>query len=252
MKNLLLGLLISLAFIAGGCAELAGLSALSPSTVSTGGALSTTEIVAGLKEALTVGTNKATGKLSGLNGYYADAAVKILLPSEAQVITKNLSKLPGGSALVESVVKNINAAASDAAKEAAPIFVNAIKDMSIVDGAKILTGGNTAATNYFKSKTRTQLKALFGKKIDASLQKKIVGDVSAATSWNTLTTEWNGVANSMVGRVTGLTTVNTDLNDYLTDKAMEGLFLKIGEQETEIRTKASARTTTLLKRVFGR
>lgn len=214
--------------------------------------LSQTEIVAGLKEALSQGVTKGVKKLATNNGFYNDLTTRIGLPKEALVITQNIAKLPGGDKLVESVIKRINEAASDAAKEAGPIFVRAIKDMSFTDAAKILAGGNTAATNYFKSKCKPQLKTLFASKIETSLNKKLVGDVSAASSWNTLTGQWNNVANSVVGRATGLKSVNTDLTDYLTEQAVEGLFKKVGEEETAIRTKASARTSTLLQRVFGR
>lgn len=214
--------------------------------------LSQTEIVAGLKEALVQGVTKGVTKLAVKNGYYNDLATRIGLPEEALVITQNIAKLPGGQKLVDGVVQRINEAATDAVKQATPIFVGAIKDMSFVDATKILAGGNTAATTYFKNKCKPQLKSLFASKIQSSLDKKIVGDISASFSWNTLTGQWNNVANSIVGKATGLKSVNTDLTDYLTDQAVDGLFKKVAEEETAIRTKASARTTTLLKRVFGR
>lgn len=213
--------------------------------------LSQAEINAGLKEALSQGVNKGIEYL-GKKGYYADVATRIGLPPEALVITQNISKLPGGQALVDNVVKGINAAATDAVKDAAPIFLKAIKDMTFADAAKILAGGKTAATDYFRQKTKTDLKVVFGKKIDVSLQKKLIGNVSAASSWNTLTSQWNGVAGSVVGQVAGLKTVNTNLNDYLTEQAVEVLYTKIGEEEAKIRTTAAARTTALLRKVFGR
>lgn len=253
MKNVWIGLLLAACAAVAGCADLAGLAGYQGAAgTQSKSALTQAEIVAGLKEALKVGTNKASQQLSATNGYYGDLAVRILLPDEAQVITRNISKLPGGQTMVDNVVRGINAAASDAASETAPIFIDAITSMTIQDGAKILAGGNTAATAYFKQKTRPQLKKLFASKIDASLQKKIVGNVSAQSSWNTMTTQWNNVAGSVVGQVAGLTTVQTDLSDYLTDKALDGLFTKVGEQETAIRTKASARTSAILQKVFGR
>ena len=253
MKNVWIGLLLAACAAVAGCADLAGLAGYQGAAgTQSKSALTQAEIVAGLKEALKVGTNKASQQLSATNGYYGDLAVRILLPDEAQVITRNISKLPGGQTMVDNVVRGINAAASDAASEAAPIFIDAITSMTIQDGAKILAGGNTAATAYFKQKTRPQLKKLFASKIDASLQKKIVGNVSAQSSWNTMTTQWNNVAGSVVGQVAGLTTVQTDLSDYLTDKALDGLFTKVGEQDTAIRTKASARTSAILQKAFGR
>lgn len=236
------------------CSSMNGTSSLSTisSVVSQNAPLTQTEIVAGLKEALVQGVTKGVTKLAVKNGYYNDLATRIGLPEEALVITQNIAKLPGGEKLVQNVVQRINESASDAVKEASPIFVNAIKDMSFTDAAKILAGGNTAATTYFKSKCKPDLKRLFASKIQTSLDKKLVGDVSASSSWNTLTGQWNNVANSVIGKATGLKSVNTDLTDYLTEQAVDGLFRKVGEEETAIRTKASARTSTLLKRVFGR
>ena len=106
-------------------------------------------------------------------------------------------------------------------------------------------------TNYFKTKTKPQLKSLFSSYIGSSMKKKLVGDISAQSSWGTLTSKWNKVAGSVAGKVAGLKTVNTDLTSYLTDQAVDGIFYKVGQQEKEIRTKVSARTTALLKKVFA-
>ncbi|MBP5365543.1 MAG: DUF4197 domain-containing protein [Bacteroidales bacterium] len=239
---------VAATMLAVGCGSMgsSGSSLLSMATKPT-----TAEISSGLKEALMMGVNMGIDKLAAKDGYYNDVAVRIGLPQEALVITKNISKLPGGQKLVDSAVKSINAAATDAVKDAAPIFLDAITSMTFTDAAKILAGDNHAATTYFKGKTKPQLKNLFASRIKKSMDKKLVGDVSASSSWNTLTSKWNSVAGTIVGRAAGLTTVNTDLTDYLTDQAVDGLFVKVAEQEQEIRTKASARTTPLLKRVFG-
>lgn len=232
------------------CTGLSSTSALSALSKAT--PLTNTEIVGGLKEALTLGVNTGVKILSANNGYYNDLAVRIGLPEEATIITKNISKLPGGQTLVTNTIKRINAAASDAVVNATPIFVNAITSMTFTDATNILKGDKTAATTYFKSKTKTGLKNLFSGYIKTSIDKKIVGDVSCSSSWNTLTSKWNDVATTTVGRAAGLKSVNTDLNDYLTDKAVDGLYYKVGQEETAIRTQASARTTALLKKVFGR
>lgn len=221
------------------------------SSIAANRPLTSTEISAGLKEALSQGVTNGVKLLSANNGFYSDMAVRIGLPPEALVITENISRLPGGEALVSNVIKSINAAASDAAAEAAPIFANAIRNMSFTDATKILAGGKDAATQYFKRTTNDELKRLFASKINTSLNKKLVGEVSAASSWNTLTSKWNDAANTLVGKVAGLRTVNTDLSDYLTQKALDGMYAKIADQEANIRSNASARTTTLLKRVFG-
>ena len=215
------------------------------------GTLTNTEIIGGLKEALTSGVSTGVKILAAKNGYYNDLAVRIGLPEEATIITENIAKLPGGQTLVPNTIKRINAAATDAVVNATPIFVGAIKDMTFADATSILRGNKTAATTYFKGKTKTGLKNLFSGYIQKSIDKKLIGDVSCSSSWNTLTTNWNGVASTLVGKAAGLKTVNTDLNDYLTDKAVDGLYYKIGEQETNIRTNASARTTALLQKVFG-
>ncbi len=227
------------------------LTALASATGVSSVPLTSAEITAGLKEALTTGVGIGVKKLAASNGYYNDLAVRIGLPSEAAIITQNIAKLPGGQTLVTNTIKRINAAATDAVVNATPIFTTAIKEMTISDAANILKGNNTAATTYFKGKTKTGLKNLFSGYIKTSIDKKIIGDISCSSSWNELTTDWNHVAGSVVGRAAGLKTVKTDLNDFLTDKAVDGLYTKIGEQETNIRKNASARTTALLQKVFG-
>jgi hypothetical protein len=213
--------------------------------------LTAAEIVAGLKQALQIGSDTSVVRLSKVNGYFGDAMVKILLPPEANTITQNLSKLPGGENLVNEVILRINRAAEDAAKEATPIFFSAITNMTIPDGLAILKGGDMAATNYLKNSTSQQLFQLYQPKIKNSLDKKLIGNISTTDSWNKLTTEWNKVANSVVGVLAGLKPVNVKLDDYLTQKGLDGLFLKIGEEEKKIRTDVRSRVTDLLKRVFG-
>ena len=214
--------------------------------------LTQSEIIAGLKQALIVGTDSSVAQLSGLDGYLKDEAVKILLPPEANAITSNLSKLPGGQQLIDQVITGINHAASDAAKDASPIIINSIKTMSIKDAAGILTGGDYAATNYLKQKNYDALTALYQPKIEASLEKKLVGNLSAQQSWDQLTGKWNQVAGSFIGQMADLQKVETDLSEYLTKRALDGLFLKIGEEEKSIRQDPAARVTDLLKRVFSK
>lgn len=213
--------------------------------------LSETEVISGLKEALTTGAKNSAQKLAAENGYYGDAAIKILLPDEAKVIIDNISKLPGGEKLVEDVILRINRAAEDAAKEAAPIFVNSITQMTISDAFNILKGEDNAATQYLRKTTYSQLYTLYKPKIRTSTEKKIIGNISTKDSWNTLTGKWNTLANSVAGRVAGLKPVNTDLDDYLTNRALNGMFLKVEQEEYKIRKDISARITPLLQRVFG-
>lgn len=220
-------------------------------TIPADSPLTTSEIIAGLKQALQVGTDSSVARLSKVNGYFGDLAVKILLPPEANTITHNLSRLPGGEKLVNDVILSINRAAEDAAREAGPVFVSAITGMTISDGLAILKGGNTAATDYLKASTSDQLFQLYQPKIKVSLDKKLIGNLSTNDSWKKLTSEWNKVANSVVGQLAGFKPVNIKLDEYLTRKGLDGLFLKIGETEKKIRTDATARVTELLKRVFG-
>ena len=220
-------------------------------TMMAGQPLTTTEIIAGLKQALTIGADSSLKRISKTDGYYRDELIKILLPPEAKTITDNLARIPGGEKLVEDVVLRINRAAEDAAREALPIFASAVTGMTIQDGLAILKGHPTAATDYLRSNTYDQLFALYQPKIKNSIDKKLIGNISTAESWNKLTTEWNKIANSLVGQMAGFKPVNVQLDSYLTGKALDGLFLKVGEEEKKIRTDPVARVTELLKRVFG-
>lgn len=250
LKNLIMKLKISIIalsfFILTGCAELL-------QVIQTTGPVPLTEadVIAGLKEALTTGARNSAQRLAVENGYYGDAAIKILLPPEARTIVDNISKLPGGEKLVEDVVLRINRAAEDAAKEVAPIFVNSITSMSIGDAWGILKGSDNAATSYLRNTTYSQLYDLYKPKIQVSTEKKIIGNVSTKDSWNTLTTRWNTLANSVAGKLANLKPVNTDLDDHLTNMALSGMFSKVEIEELRIRKEVSARVTPLLQRVFG-
>lgn len=236
----------ALLIILAGCAELANvMQSVGPVP------LTEADVVSGLKEALTTGARNSAQRLAAENGYYGDAAVKILLPEEARTIVDNISKLPGGDKLVQDAILSINRAAEDAAKEAAPIFVNSITSMSISDAFGILKGSDNAATTYLRNTTYNDLYNLYKPKIIASTDKKLIGNISTKDSWENLTSRWNTLANSVAGRLANLKPVNTDLNDYLTKKALDGMFLKVEGEELKIRKDVSARVTPILKRVFG-
>jgi hypothetical protein len=213
--------------------------------------LTENEVASGLKEALRVGTDSAAAHLGASNGYYGDELVKILLPKEADIIVKNASKIPGGEKVIEDVVMHINRAAEDAAKEAGPVFWCAIREMSITDAFTILKGEDNAATNYLKQNTYDKLFELYNPKIQASLDKEIAAGISPNISWQTLTKKWNQIADNPFGKMAGLNTVNVDLDAYLTEQALNGLFIKIAEEEALIRKDPMARVNTLLERVFG-
>ncbi len=209
------------------------------------------EVASGLREALPIGAKNSADRLAVENGYYGDLAVRILLPDEAKVIVDNISRIPGGDQLIEDVIIRINRAAEDAAKEVAPIFVSAISKMTIRDAFNILKGQDNAATTYLKNTTYDELYNLYKPKIQASTEKDIVGNISTKESWEALTGKWNSLANSVAGRLAGFKPVNTDLDDFLTTKALGGVFLKVEGEELKIRKEVSARVTPLLKRVFG-
>jgi len=244
MKKRILILASALLLLAG-CAELLKVM----QTVSP--ALTEQEVVGGLKEALITGAKNSAGRLSLTDGYYRDLAVKILLPDEAKIIIDNISRIPGGEKLVEDVIIRINRAAEDAAKEVAPIFVTAVTQMTIADAFGILRGEDNAATMYLNRTTYNELYSLYKPKIQVSTEKKIVAGISTKESWETLTEKWNSLANSLAGRLAGLNPVNTELDDFLTRKALDGLFLKVQDEELKIRKDVSARVTPLLQKVFG-
>ena len=203
----------------------------------TGGGLSTADISAGLKEALTNGTNKGTATLSQADGFFGNAAVKILLPPEAQKVESTLRSMGLGKQ-VDDAILSMNRAAEDACKSAAPIFVNAIKQMSFEDAANILRGSDTAATGYLRGKTTADLTTAFSPVIKQSLEK-----VDATKYWNTLITTYN--------KIPFQKKINPDLAAYVTDKSLNGVFYQIALQEKSIRQDPAARTSDILKKVFG-
>lgn len=229
-----------------GCAQLA--SVLQSTTNLP---LTEEEVISGLKEALVTGAGNAARRLAAENGYYGDATIRIPLPDEAKIIVDNISRIPGGDQLVQDLILRINRAAEDAAREVAPIFVNSVRQMTIRDAFNILNGADNAATGYLKSTTYSELYNLYKPKIQASTEKKIVGNVSTSDSWIALTDRWNTLANSIAGKLAGFKPVNTDLDDFLTGKALNGVFVKVEIEELKIRKEVSARVSPILQRVFG-
>jgi hypothetical protein len=246
MKTRVMALMVSLMIFAG-CAEVMTVLQSAAGPVP----LTEDEVIRGLKEALMTGAKNSAERLAKENGYYGDAAIKILLPDEAKVIVDNISRIPGGDKLLQDVILRINRAAEDAAREVAPIFVNSITSMSIKEAFNILNGADNAATDYLKRTTYNDLYSLYKPKIQTSTEKKIIAGISTKDSWNTLTGKWNSLASSVAGKVAGLKTVNTDLDDYLTNKALGGMFMKVEQEELKIRKDIAARVSPLLKKVFG-
>jgi len=199
--------------------------------------LSNAQIASGLKEALDKGIDKEVTKLMEPDGFYKDQTVKILLPDELKKVDKTLRDIGLGN-LADQGILLLNRAASDAVKEAKPVFVDAIKTMTFEDAKNILLGGQTAATEYLQQKTASQLYQKFNPQVQQSLHK-----VNADGVWKDIITRYN--------QLPFVQQVNPDLTDYVTNKALEGVFKKVAVEEQKIRTDLNERTSDLLKKVFA-
>lgn len=209
---------------------------------STGGGkgtgLSESEIASGLKEALKVGSQNATSRVSAVNGFFADAAIKVLMPPEAKKVETTLRSI-GMGAQVDKAILAMNRAAEDASAKAYPIFVDAVTSMTIQDGLSILRGSNDAATLYLRNKTTNQLTTVFKPVIKASLDK-----VYATKYWEEIVTIYNRLP-------TTRTKINPDLPAYVTDRALNGIFVYVAREEASIRSNPAARVNDILRKVFG-
>ena len=195
------------------------------------------DIASGLKEALNKGITQQVSKLTAVDGFYKNEAVKILMPAELQKVDATLRKI-GLSSLADEGIKVLNRAAEDAVKEATPIFVTAVKNMSFTDAKNILLGNDSAATSYLQNSTTTALYGKFNPVIKSSFAK-----VGADVVWTNIINKYNTIP--LVKKV------NPDLTDYTTNQALAGVFKMIAVEEKDIRTNISARTTPLLKSVFA-
>ncbi len=217
--------------------------------------LSEAEIIQGLKRALDIGADSAIATVSITDGYYGDQLIKILLPPQADIILQYkdepILQAVGIDQMVEDVIIGINRAAEDAAKDAKPIFVEAITNMTIEDGITILQSQDTAATHYLREKTFTSLKAVFAPKMNASLEKDLIGAYSANDAWNNLTETYNEIASSIAGQLLGLETVDTNLSEYVTGQGLNGLFVKVGDEEKKIRENPYDWVDDIIRKVFG-
>jgi len=213
------------------CAELQDVVSQFPQ-----GGISQSEIASGLRQALDFGIDKQVTKLTQKNGFYKNDLVKILLPEELKKVDKALRDIGLGN-LADEGLKVLNRAAEDAVKEATPIFVKAVKEITFNDAKSILVGSNNAATQYLESKTQQPLYSKFHPVIKNSFSK-----VGADQIWENLITRYNNLPFT--------SNVNTDLTDYVTNEALDGVYTMIALEERQIRTKISSRTTDLLRRVF--
>ena len=195
------------------------------------------DISGGLKEALNNGVSNQVSKLTATDGFFRNEAVKILLPAELQKVDKTLRSIGMGK-LADEGLKAINRTAEDAVKEATPIFVDAITNMSFSDAKNILMGNESAATSYLQSATTTSLYGKFNPVIKNSFTK-----VGADKIWENLINKYNTIP--LVNKV------NPDLTDYVTNQALNGVFKMITVEEKKIRSDLGARTSNLLKQVFA-
>lgn len=209
------------------------------------------EVAKGLKEALAKGAEYAVNELSVKDGYYGDPLLRLILPPEADPVIENISKIPGGEDLLEDLIIRINRSAEEAASDALPIFSTAIEEMTIIEAFDILTGEDNEATEYFIRKSYTPLVNLYEPKLDRALSESLIGGISANETWYTLQGLYNRAANSLVGKIGGLKVVDINLSFYLTEQALDGIFLKVAEEEKAIRKDPVKRVSDLLKRVFG-
>ncbi|UFH45250.1 DUF4197 domain-containing protein [Flavobacterium galactosidilyticum] len=226
-------LMLMVAVSLSGCAEMQQVMNQFPQTQGIGGV----DIAGGLKEALNNGISKQVTKLTTTDGFYRNELVKILLPEELRKVDSGLRKL-GLNSLADEGLKVLNRAAEDAVKEATPIFVDAVRNMSFADARGILMGSQNSATSYLQNSTSTALYGKFNPVIKNSFTK-----VGADKVWANIITKYNSIP--LVNKV------NPDLTDYVTNQAMNGVFKMVAVEEKNIRTNINARTSVLLQKVFA-
>ena len=210
---------------------------LNPSKSGSGLGLSNADIVSGLKEALRVATDSTSKTLSSPGGYFKNQAIKIIMPAEALKAEKTLRSI-GAGPLVDKAILSMNSAAENAAGQVGEIFLTSIKQMTVTDGLNILRGGDNAATNFLKRTTTTILMERMKPVIENSLKQ-----VNADKYWKDVFSKYNMFSQQKV---------ETDLSNYVTSKALEGMFYNIALQEAKIRKDPAAQVTDILKKVFAK
>lgn len=211
---------------------------LGPINAAQWGDLSENRIIAGLKEALNIGTGNAINLTGRLDGFFRNAAIKILIPRQLNTLARGLRAVGMGDK-VDEFEMSMNRAAEKTAPQARKIFVNAIKQMTFNDARRILTGGDTAATEFFREKTSDDI---------ARAMRPIIGkamnDVGATRQYKDLVDQFRQIPFAR--------TQSLDIDDYVVDKTLDGIFYMVGEEEKKIRKNPAARVTSILREVFGR
>ena len=195
------------------------------------------DIASGLREALNKGVTDQVSKLTALDGFYKNEVVKIMMPAELQKVDKTLRKL-GMSSLADDGIRALNRAAEDAVKESTPVFVSAIKNINFSDAKNILMGNENAATTYLQNATTKDLYIKF-----SPVVKQSIGKVGADVIWANIIAKYNAIP--------FVSKVNPDITDYVTNKALDGVFKMITIEEKNIRINLSSRTSNLLQQVFA-
>jgi hypothetical protein len=228
--------------------------------------LTESEVIEGLKTSLDIGTEKAVSMTSRKDGFFRDEAIKILLPEEANNALITLREAPGGeklyqatiSPLVDDLIEALNRSAEDAASKAAPLFKDALSRMTIQEAWDILNGkykdaGNQSATLYFRDKTFEDLTNLFQPEIKKSLDKPLAGTVSANAIWEKFVRNYETIARSPANILMGLKPLKEpDLSRYVTSRALDGLFIKVADEEAKIRRDPYSYANQILVKVFGK
>jgi hypothetical protein len=252
MRNKFKFVTLNIILVLAGCTAQAGLfdqlkSALTSSTSAAAAVLPQDEMVGGLKEALSKGVSNAVVSLGHNDGFLTNIEVKIPMPEKLQTVEKGL-RLAGQSQLVDSFVGSMNHAAEQAVPVAAGVFGDAIKQMSIEDAKGILTGPDDAATQYFQRTTRTNLFARF-----YPVVQKATDSVGVTAKYKAMTAKFESVntISSFLGKSTAASPNAADIDAYVTDKALDGLFKMVAAEEKSIRANPAARTSDLLRKVFG-
>ena len=245
MKRTMLGVL-GLALLTAGCADTGSSGEFgrvlgdvlgAATTPASQGALTTAEIDAGLREALTVGANIVASQLGRTDGYYGDPKIRIPLPNTYRSIQSNLAKV-GASGPLDDLELRMNRAAEAAVPQAKQLILGAIRDITIQDALNILNGGDTAATDFLRAKTETQLRAAF-----TPYARDALSQVGAFTAMESVASQYG------IGGITS--SLQADLTTRTVDLGLDGIFLYVADQERQIRENPLARTTDLLRRVFG-
>lgn len=240
MRKIMLAASAGMLMMFSSCDVLEGAASTITNTTNGKAPLTNEEVVKGLKEALTIGITNSVDLTSVTDGFLKNSEIRLPFPPDA-IKVKEKAVEWGLSGQVEKFETTLNRAAEEAAKEALPIFKNAITGMTLQDGFGILRGGNGAATKFLRDNTTSQLITAFSPKVQAAIEK-----VKLTEYWNPIVTKYNSAAPLL-----GMNKVNPDLDEYVTQMAIDGLFKMVEKEENKIRENAGARVTDLLQRVFG-